>query len=87
MQVGDERDVKFDVFERVLRVQHLVVEIYGAFMNLDVGNCEPLRFARRRCRASSLEQVGKIEALLGRPYDMDRWPIDCYLADYGRKPE
>src|SRR6185437_5145871 len=91
-QIGDEGDVEFEVFEPVLLVQHLVVEMYITLVNLNVRDREALRFgihARRRRGgwAGSFEQVREIETLLGDPNDMYRGMFDCYFADHRRQPQ
>ena len=91
-QVGDEGDVELEVFERMLLVQNLVVEVYFTLVNLNVGYREALRLGGcARCRrgrwAGTLEQVGEIETLLGGANDMKRGMIDRYFTDYRRQPE
>ena len=70
-QVRDERNAELDMLDVMLLGEHLIIEANVAVSEPDVGDRETLWFAGRLFfrlrgrRIRRLEQVGKIEALLG----------------------
>ena len=87
-QIGDERNAQFEMFHRVLLLQHVVIEEYLAVVDLDVRNGKALGLGRggRRSRPL-LQQIGDIEVLLAQAHQLYVGTIDSQLPDYRRHPE
>ena len=91
-QVRDKRHVDLNLLDLVLLAEQLIVDCHFAIAQLNIRNRESHRRAGRRRlrffrRRRALQQVGKVEALLRLPNDMDRRPLDYDFADYRRKSE
>ena len=91
-QVRDKRHVELNLLDLVLLAEQLIVDRYLAAVELDVGDGEFHRRARRGRlrfggRRRALEQIGKIEFLLRLAHYMDRGLVDHHFADHRRKPE
>ena len=74
----------------VLFSKHLVVQAHLAIVEPNIRDGEPHRLAGGSgsgLRRAAFHQIGKIEALLGGPRDMNRGPVDSDFADDRSEPE
>src|SRR5262245_28564109 len=89
VQVCDERHIKFELLDLVVRAYLLVIDAYVAVVDANVGDRELERLGGRARGGSRAwgEQVREVESTVGVADDVDRGFMQCDFLDYRFDPK